>query len=220
MQVNAEIGLTFGRVLRAALRQDPDIVLVGEMRDEETMQIGLRAALTGHLVLSTLHTNDALSTINRLLDMGARGYLLASAVRAVVGQRLVRRVCESCAEPVKLDAAEAAWIRGMMAQAAEGGQLLRGRGCPHCNNSGYRGRIGVYELLEVDDGVASALADNDINAFVAHASRQTHYRPIAETALNYAMQGVTSLEEVQRISTDLRTPGELEELLSEGSAAA
>ena len=220
VQVNAEIGLTFGRVLRAALRQDPDIVLVGEVRDEETMQIGLRAALTGHLVLSTLHTNDALSTINRLLDMGAQGYLLASSVRAVIGQRLVRRVCESCAEPVKLDGAASAWLEAMMAPSFESGGLLRGKGCPHCNNTGYRGRIGVYELLEVDDEAASALADNDIATFVAHASRQAHYRPIAETALNYALQGVTSLEEVQRISTDLTAPGELEGSLSPGSAAA
>src|SRR5690625_1626961 len=140
VQVHERIGLDFATVLRAALRQDPDVVLVGEMRDRETVEIGLRAAMTGHLVLSTLHTNDALATADRLLDMGAPGYLVASSLRAILAQRLMRRVCEHCAEPHEPDEHQRSWL-SEVDPAFVASELRRGRGCPRCNNTGYRGRI-------------------------------------------------------------------------------
>ncbi len=141
VQVNAKIELTFARVLRAALRQDPDIVLVGEIRDQETAEIGLRAALTGHLVLSTLHTNDALSTAMRLMDMGVEPFLVATALNAVLAQRLVRRVCENCMEEHRPDARQLAWLQGLHRGSLEGRSFRRGSGCHHCHNTGYSGRV-------------------------------------------------------------------------------
>jgi len=158
VQVNAKIGLSFARVLRSALRQDPNIVLVGEMRDQETAEIGLRAAMTGHLVLSTLHTNDAIGSANRLIDMGAEGYLVAAALQAVMAQRLVRRICESCSQPQIIDVQHAVWVRALLGPQADITQFKHGLGCSHCNNTGYHGRIGVYELLEIDGPLADALS--------------------------------------------------------------
>ncbi len=200
VQVNTQIGLTFSRVLRAALRQDPDIVLVGEMRDQETAEIGLRAAMTGHLVLSTLHTNDAISTVNRLLDMGAEGYLVATALDAILAQRLVRRICESCKEPYEPDVHELAWLYNLGVEKADQLRFYHGAGCPHCNNTGYHGRIGVFELLEIDQGLADHLRRNDTAGFTEHARRHEEFRPFSLHALDYARQGVTSLEEVMRIT--------------------
>jgi MSHA biogenesis protein MshE len=206
VQVNTRIGLEFSDVLRSALRQDPDIILVGEMRDRETAEIGLRAAMTGHLVLSTLHTNDAIATADRLLDMGAQGYLIAASLRAVIAQRLVRRVCSSCAEDHEPDAQARSWLAQALGGMPEGVVFKRGRGCSHCNNTGYRGRIGVYEYLEPDERMALALRGNDAVAFVEAARASAGYRPLAHAALDYALQGTTSLGEVLRIG------GELDEL--------
>jgi MSHA biogenesis protein MshE len=146
VQINPKIDLTFARVLRASLRQDPDIIMVGEMRDQETVSIGIRAAMTGHFVLSTLHTNDAISTANRLLDMGAEGYQIAAALRAIMAQRLIRRNCEECVQPYKLEEHQRAWIRTVLGEQADHIEYKRGAGCNHCSNSGYKGRIGVYDL--------------------------------------------------------------------------
>src|SRR5262249_54200853 len=143
VQVNEKIELTFSRVLRSSLRQDPDVILVGEMRDEETAEIGLRAALTGHLVFSTLHTRDAASTPIRLIDMGAPNYMVATSLNAVLAQRLVRLVCESCAEPHAPTPQEVAWASEEGHRAASP-RFMRGKGCTHCNGSGYYGRTGVY----------------------------------------------------------------------------
>ena len=203
VQVHADIGLTFARVLRSALRQDPDVVFVGEMRDEETAEIGLRAAMTGHMVLSTLHTNDAVSAVNRLFDMGARGYLLASALRAVLAQRLVRRVCESCREPADMDISTVDWVRRLGGETLDPTQFVHGRGCPHCNNTGYLGRVGVYELLEIDRGVSEALGRNDPGTFEQLVRASAHYRTLVHMALDYAAEGVTSIEEAQRLSVDI-----------------
>ncbi|QKT03652.1 Flp pilus assembly complex ATPase component TadA [Ectothiorhodospiraceae bacterium 2226] len=203
IQVHPRIGLTFATVLRAALRQDPDIVLVGEMRDHETAEIALRAAMTGHLVLSTLHTNDAISTTHRLLDMGAPGYLVASALTAVVAQRLVRRVCESCARPHEPSANQLAWLRSRLGERDEGPRFLRGQGCAHCNNTGYRGRVGVFELLEIDRALADALRTGDTVAFGAAAHAQEGFQTLADTALELALNGVTSLDEVLRIAGEI-----------------
>ncbi len=198
VQVNIKIGLTFARVLRSALRHDPDIVLVGEMRDQETAEIGLRAAMTGHLVLSTLHTNDSIGCATRLLDMGAEGYMVAAALDAVIAQRLARRICESCAEPHQLDAHQSAWLRGLMGDAAEGAAFRRGAGCPHCNNTGYRGRIGVYELLELDEALGNALCREDVEEFRKLAKQRLGHGTLIECALDYAKQGITTIDEVMR----------------------
>jgi MSHA biogenesis protein MshE len=203
VQVNPKIELTFARVLRAALRQDPDIVLVGEIRDGETAEIALRAALTGHLVLSTLHTNDALTSPLRLIDMGAEPFLVANALNAVLAQRLVRRVCEHCREEHAPEEREQRWLEVIHGRPLNGRCFVRGRGCHHCHNTGYLGRIGVYELLEVNSAMAAALRRNDPQAFVDAARRQPHYRPLAAVALDYALAGLTSVDEVFRVSASL-----------------
>jgi MSHA biogenesis protein MshE len=149
VQINQKIGLDFARVLRTTLRQDPDIILVGEMRDQETVDIGLRAAITGHLVFSTLHTMNAIATVNRLLDMGAAGYMIAAALHGIVAQRLVRRVCDNCAQPTVPDAHQQAWLHAQIGVARAAAMVFRaGVGCTYCNLSGYRGRMAVYELME------------------------------------------------------------------------
>lgn len=200
VQVNPKIDLSFARVLRSALRQDPDILLVGEIRDTETAEIALRAAMTGHLVLSTLHTNDAVSSAMRLVDMGAEGFLAATALRAVVAQRLVRRLCDNCFEDYQPDARELAWINSILGDEAENFPLKRAVGCHRCNNSGYRGRIGVFELLILNDALSDALRRSDSADFVRIAKKTPGYKPLVVSALKFAAEGVTSLEEVFRVA--------------------
>jgi len=206
VQVHPQIGLTFANVLRSALRHDPDIMLIGEMRDQETAEIGLRAAMTGHMVFSTLHTNDAISTAMRLLDMGAEGYLVASALRAVLAQRLVRRLCEGCAEETFPDPQQASWLKAYLGEEAASRKFMRGVGCTHCHETGYYGRIGVFELLRIDDTLADALRRDDSGGFAIAARNQKGFQPLAKSALAFAMRGVTSMEEV------LRVAGQVEEL--------
>ncbi len=207
VQVNPKIELTFARVLRAALRQDPDIVLVGEIRDRETAEIALRAAITGHLVLSTLHTNDALTSPLRLVDMGAEPFLVANALNAVLAQRLVRRVCEHCRVEHLPEERERSWLEGIGGQSLAGRRFVRGNGCHQCHNTGYLGRIGVYELLEVDATLAAALRRNDPQTFIDAARRQASYRPLAAAALDFALAGLTSVEEVLKVSASLNDEG-------------
>jgi MSHA biogenesis protein MshE len=208
VQVNPRISLDFARILRTALRQDPDIIMVGEIRDEETMEVALRAALMGHLVLSTLHTNDAPTSLDRLLNMGAPGYLLAATLNGVISQRLIRRLCEDCMEPHRPDHHETAWLEaeGSTVQA----DWRQGRGCPFCNNSGFRGRIGVFELLEMDAPLARALRRGDSDAVTHAAQHQAGYVNLVRRALGYAETGITSLAEVIRLFGEidpLRGPG-------------
>ncbi|MCB1843539.1 MAG: Flp pilus assembly complex ATPase component TadA, partial [Halioglobus sp.] len=200
VQVNPRIGLDFGRVLRTALRQDPDIMLVGEMRDRETVDIGLRAAMTGHLVFSTLHTVSAAATVNRLLDMGAPGYLIAAALQGIVAQRLVRRVCDSCKEPLTPSASQEAWLAAQLGEdMAAKARFVRGRGCNYCYLTGYRGRIGVYELLEIDARLTESIRREDIDGFLSACAEKESYAPLNHCALDYAMHGITSLDEAIRI---------------------
>ncbi|HAI60208.1 MAG TPA: MSHA biogenesis protein MshE [Xanthomonadaceae bacterium] len=206
VQVNPKISLDFAAVLRSALRQDPDIILVGEMRDRETAEIGLRAAMTGHLVLSTLHTNDAVGTADRLLDMGAPGYLLAASLRVIIAQRLVRRVCESCGERHLPDANDQAWLSELRPGVDTSG-LRRGRGCQHCNGTGYRGRFGVYEYLEPTLDMLEALRRGQHDGFVRAASRAPLFRLLSQGALDAALAGVTSLEEAKRVGGELLNDG-------------
>lgn len=203
VQVAEKIELNFARVLRSALRQDPDIVMVGEMRDEETARIGLRAAITGHLVFSTLHTNDAIGCAMRLVDMGTEAYMVASALRAVIAQRLVRRLCDGCVQPYQLSHEERVWLQAIAGEAAVQHPYQRGVGCPRCNNTGYRGRIGVYELLAMDQNKMQALRRDDPAAFVKAVQEDPLFRPLYLCALDYAQQGVTSIEEVFRVAESL-----------------
>ena len=202
VQVHAKIGLTFGSVLRTALRQDPDIILIGEMRDHETAEIGLKAAMTGHMVLSTLHTNDSISTAMRLIDMGCDAFLVASSLRAVIAQRLVRRVCDSCKQPYQLSPQESVWLSRLDPQALDA-EFHAGTGCHQCNNTGYSGRIGVYELLELDDNMLQALRRNSAAEFTDAAHQNPYFRSLSQCALDYARQGVTSVQEVFKISASL-----------------
>lgn len=201
VQINPKIDLTFARVLRAALRQDPDIILVGEIRDTETAEIALRAAMTGHLVLSTLHTNDAISSAMRLADMGAEGFLAAASLRAVVAQRLVRRLCDNCAVDYEPSQQEKHWLVKALGEEEAGFlKLMNPKGCHRCNNTGFRGRIGVFEMLIMDDQMSEALRQGDSSAFVQAAKQGHGYKPLAVNALEYAAQGITSLGEVFRVS--------------------
>ncbi len=197
VQTNAKIDLSFARVLRAFLRQDPDIILIGEMRDTETVEIGLRAAMTGHLVLSSLHTHDAVSSALRLMDMGAEPYLVAASLRGVVAQRLVRRICDSCGEPADPTAAE----RALFSEVLGADTLLRlrrGRGCAFCQHTGYRGRVGVYELLEITEELMFALQRRDPEGFHRAALNVPSYRRLRTEALAQAAQGITTAEEALR----------------------
>ncbi|HEV8076762.1 MAG TPA: ATPase, T2SS/T4P/T4SS family [Marinobacter sp.] len=209
VQVNAKIDLSFSRVLRAALRQDPDIVLIGEIRDQETAEIGLRAAMTGHLVLSTLHTNDALTSAMRLIDMGAEAFLVAAALNAVLAQRLVRRVCENCMQEDTPDPRQLLWLETLYGDSLAGRTFKRGSGRHHCHNSGYAGRVGVFELLELDAAMIAALRHNDPQGFADAAKVSDGYRPLAACALDYALAGVTSVEEVLKVCATLNDEGPL-----------
>ncbi|WP_217510704.1 GspE/PulE family protein [Vibrio metschnikovii] len=198
VQVNPKIGLDFSTLLRTFLRQDPDIILVGEMRDQETVEIGLRASLTGHLVLSTLHTNDAIDSALRLIDMGAPGYLVASAVRAVVAQRLIRKVCPDCKTEETLDDARQQWLNVRFPNQVSA-TFMRGRGCQNCNLTGYRGRIGVFEMLELEAHMMDALRSNDAVGFAEAARASAGYKPLLASAMDLALQGIVSLDEVMAL---------------------
>jgi MSHA biogenesis protein MshE len=200
-QVNEKIGLTFASVLRSALRQDPDVILVGEMRDTETAEIAIRAAITGHLVFSTLHTNSAVETATRLLDMGVKGYILASALQVIVAQRLVRRICENCITTITIDEHQSIWLENTFPSLNDINITFKqGLGCTHCNNTGYKGRIGVYELLEMTHATLDALRRNDSPAFITAAKATPGFKPFTVGALEFAQQGITSLDEVMRIT--------------------
>lgn len=204
VQLHEKIGLTFASVLRATLRQDPDILLVGEIRDAESAEIALRASMTGHMVLSTLHTNDAVTSALRLMDIGVDGYLVATALKAIIAQRLVRKICSSCIQPYTPNAND----QQLLATLAKGKDLSgiafkAGAGCPHCNHTGYRGRIGVFEMLELNQPMAEALRVNDINGFSQAAYASPNFMTLSEFALHYAIKGITTLEEVMGISAQI-----------------
>ena len=203
VQVNEKIELTFSKVLRAALRQDPDVILVGEMRDAETAQIGMRAAMTGHLVFSTLHTRDSAGTLFRLVDMGAPKYMVASSVQVVLAQRLLRRVCESCREAHQPTPQETEWLEAEGVARGEWGNLMHGRGCSHCNGTGYHGRMGVYEMLEMTQDLVGAAAHEDNTAFMQAARDHLKGRTLLDAALAEMKNGHTSIAEVMRISNQV-----------------
>ncbi|MEK6747804.1 MAG: ATPase, T2SS/T4P/T4SS family [Pseudomonadota bacterium] len=200
VQINAKIGLDFASVLRSFLRQDPDILLVGEIRDQETAAIALRAAMTGHLVLSSLHTNDAVNTPLRLIDMGAEPYLIAATLRGVVAQRLVRRLCEHCATPQTLDHDTLQLLKSQFGPHVTDISFKIGAGCKQCHGMGYRGRVGIYELMEMNSELARTLQRSGHNDFAIAARRQNGFVTLKMSAFALAQQGVTSIEEVLRVS--------------------
>jgi MSHA biogenesis protein MshE len=203
VQVNEKIDLTFSSVLRSTLRQDPDIILVGEMRDQETATIGLRAALTGHLVLSTLHTKDAMTTPIRLIDMGAPYYMVGTSLNAVLAQRLVRLNCESCAQPDQPDANELGWLATEYGIKPGEQKFKRGRGCSHCNGTGLLGRTGIYEMLEITGEMVSALNRNQGNEFTTLAEQAIRGRSLKHHALKLALEGRSPVSEVIRVASEL-----------------
>lgn len=204
VQVNAKIGLTFASVLRTALRQDPDIIMVGEMRDAETVEIGVSAAMTGHLVLSTLHTNDTVSTATRLMDMGVEGYLLATTLRTIIAQRLVRKICKTCSEDYTPDAFEAGWLEDNLKVNATDHQYKKGRGCKQCGGNGYQGRMGVYELLDMNAELAEALRNGDSQGFVNAAVHAPGYEPLISVAHHHAINGLTTIDEMFRLAGQVK----------------
>ena len=198
--VNEKVGLTFANALRALLRQDPDVMLVGEIRDQETADIATHAALTGHLVLSTLHTNDAATALTRLVDLGIEPYLVASTVEAVLAQRLVRRICESCRRPVELTAEQRAALGDA---ASELGEVWEGEGCEQCRGTGYSGRTGIYELLVMEPEIREAvLGDTTISAGRLQVlAREAGMKLLREDGLRVGAEGLTTVEEVLRVAS-------------------
>jgi len=195
VHVRSQVGLTFAAALRAFLRQDPDVIMVGEVRDQETAQICLRAALTGHMVLSTLHTNDALAAVNRLADMGVERFLLASALRLVEAQRLVRRLCEKCKEPYRPDAETVAkWHLDPQQE------IFRPRGCEVCRQTGYKGRVGLFEVIRVHPRLRDMIAEGKGIPELRAEARREKTMLLADAGLAKVCEGVTSLEEALSVS--------------------
>lgn len=200
IQVNAATGLTFGAGLRSILRQDPNIVMVGEIRDEETAGIAVNAALTGHLVLSTLHTNDAATTFPRLMDMGVPSFLVASTVNVAMGQRLVRKLCEKCKKMRKLTAAEIKSLSEVIPpDEVEGKNFYRGEGCSVCAGTGYLGRLGIREVLEINNEVRSLIMQRASAQEIKDAAVRNGMTTMLVDGVRKAAEGLTTIEEVLRI---------------------
>ena len=196
IQVNPRVGLTFASGLRSILRQDPDVIMVGEIRDEETAEIAVQAALTGHLVLSTLHTNTAAGAIVRLCEMGVAPFLLTSSLRAVIGQRLVRRVCSNCAREERPDPV---LVKGLGIQDLDGLACLAGSGCASCMNTGYSGRMGVYEMVEITSALSQAILGGASRDIIEQEGARASGGSLLEAGLERVRAGQTTLEEVARI---------------------
>ena len=205
MQVRPEIGLTFADALRHVLRQDPDVIMVGEIRDKDTAEIAIRASLTGHLVFSTLHTNDAPGAITRLVDMGIEPFLVASAIELVIAQRLVRRLCTECSRPVaipKVKLLENLAILGCDASEAEGIETLRGPvGCDRCRGTGYRGRIGIFEIFRLNEEMHQLVLSRESTRTLAECARRNGMRTLGQSGWEKVRAGYTTFDEVLRVIT-------------------
>ncbi|MEO6873059.1 MAG: ATPase, T2SS/T4P/T4SS family [Chthoniobacterales bacterium] len=199
VQVNSEIGMTFPAALRSILRQAPNIIMIGEIRDLETASIATNASLTGHLVFSTLHTNDAPSAIARLIDIGVQPFLVATSIRAIMAQRLVRRLCANCKEPGQLSEAE---LRALRIEASQLGEanVMRPVGCEHCRQTGYKGRIGIFELFEIDDEVRHMVNNRASTLVLRQRARELGMRTLREDGVRKVLAGLTSAEEVISIT--------------------
>jgi general secretion pathway protein E/type IV pilus assembly protein PilB len=202
--IRSDIGFTFVKALRSMLRQAPNIIMVGEIRDLETAEIAINAALTGHLVFSTLHTNDAPGAITRMVDMGIKPFLVASAVRAVMAQRLVRRICKKCAEPTEAKPAELKFLR-LPPDYFKDANMMRGRGCSECTK-GYKGRLGIYELFMISENIQKLIFQLVSSTVIREAARAEGMRTLRDDALRKTATGVTSLEEVIRVTASDEDP--------------
>jgi type IV pilus assembly protein PilB len=202
MQVNQPAGLTFASGLRSLLRHDPDIIMIGEIRDNETAEIAIHSALTGHLVLSTLHTNSAAGAIPRFLDMGAQGFLLASTLNVIIAQRLVRKICTNCIHKVEPTAEMIKLITDQTGQKVQITDFFIGEGCPECNGSGYKGRVGIYEILEVSPEIRALITknvpENEINKIAVGQGMNTLFID----GLNKVSAGLTTIEEIARVTSE------------------
>jgi general secretion pathway protein E len=194
IHVNTKVGLTFASGLRSILRQDPDVIMVGEIRDTETAEIAVQASLTGHLVLSTLHTNDAASALARLLDMGVEPFLAASSVVGVLAQRLVRVLCPHCKQAYDPNPTETAFF------PSPPGKLYRSGGCEKCGDTGYQGRMGIFELLNVDNGVRSMVTERKDSVSIKNYAITRGMRTLRADGLEKAARGITTLEEILRVT--------------------
>ena len=197
VQIRENIGLNFAAALRAFLRQDPNIILVGEIRDFETAEIAVKAALTGHLVLSTLHTNDAPSTISRLMNMGIEPFLVSSSVNLICAQRLVRRVCAACVQPNPVPP-QALTKAGFSAEDARTVVPQRGAGCEKCNSTGYKGRVGLYEVMEISDALKELILVGASSQELRRKAIEEGMVTLRQSGLRKIMAGVTTMEEVLR----------------------
>jgi len=197
IQANTSIGLGFAEGLRSIVRQDPDILMIGEIRDHETAEIAIESALTGHLVFSTLHTNDAAGAVTRLQDMGVEGYLISSSLLAIQAQRLVRRVCTECAETQPLSEDEATVLTIAIADCSE---IQRGKGCERCGHTGYRGRVGLYELLLMNDEIRHQIASGADANRIRETAIKGGMRTLRKDALDKLRAGLTTPEEVVRVT--------------------
>jgi general secretion pathway protein E len=202
IQVNPQIGLTFASGLRSIVRQDPDVIMIGEIRDLETAEIAIRSSLTGHLVFSTLHTNDAPSAITRLIDMGVEDYLLASSLLGVLAQRLVRVICRACKKPSPIDA-KILHAHGFNGAASGEVILYRGDGCEACGYTGYEGRVGIFELMLVDDAIRRLVVSKEDANVIAAKARERGMVTLREDGWRKAQEGVTTLDEVLRVTKEI-----------------
>ncbi len=200
LNINPEINLTFAEAMRAFLRQDPDIIMVGEIRDRETAQIAMEAALTGHLVISTIHTNDAPSAVSRLAEMQVPTYLISSTIEAVLAQRLVRKICPSCIEDMKEIPQKLKKELEKYNIPLEKAKIKKGTGCKECSNTGYKGRMGIYELLNFDEDIRKLLLEQIAAAPIAKLAREKGMRPLWEDGILKVAQGLTTYEEILRVS--------------------
>ena len=201
MQVNTKIGLSFATGLRSILRQDPDVIMVGEIRDQETASIAVQASLTGHLVFSTIHTNDAAGAITRLVDMGIEPFLIASSLLATVAQRLVRVLCQECKEEYAPDPATYSALE--IDSASSGQKLYRPKGCSACKESGYRGRTGLYEILTVDDSIRALVTQNADSSMIRQRAIGNGFKPMRIQGAEAVFSGITSAEEILRVTSDV-----------------
>jgi type IV pilus assembly protein PilB len=199
VQMHEDIGLNFATALRAFLRQDPDIIMIGEIRDFETAEIGVKAALTGHLVLSTLHTNDAPATINRLLNMGIEPFLVSSAVNLITAQRLARRVCGECREVEEVPI-QALIDAGALPDEAPSYVCYRGKGCAKCNGTGYKGRVGFYQVMPMFEEIRELILNGANTAEIKRESMRLGVKTMRQSGLTKLKEGVTSFEEVLRVT--------------------
>jgi len=196
-QVSDKKGMTFASGLRSVLRQDPDVIMVGEIRDRETATMAIQSSLTGHLVFSTLHTNDAASAITRLLDLGIEPYLVASSLVGVLAQRLVRRVCRECAKPCQPNVAELEWLASTDTQ-----KMVQGAGCPTCRQTGYRGRLGTFELLVIDDNIRQLIQQHASATQIKDAAKSAGLHTLRDDGIRKILAGITTISEVERVTVE------------------